>query len=678
MTRPFVYSLRIAVVPGFREEERLEALLAFCRAARIDDVMFFFNGEELNRGHPRIEETKDAAEAAKVWKRRLAAIGVTTSINPWSTLLHTDRGRTLRPGQDFTLMVDPHGRATAACACPLCPSWRTFIAQTFAAYAAVEPWAIWVEDDFRLHNHAPLDWGGCFCERHLGEYSRRAGRRLSREEFVAGVLAPGEPHPYRKIWLETSRDTWNDLARTIGEAVHAVSPATRVGLMSSDPSVHCIEGRDWDGVLSGLAGSTRPLGRPHLPAYQESTPADYLWHFAAIPRLVRFFSPARTETLPEVEDFPFGPRVSSRAFSRFKIESAAAAEADGVTLDLFSIMGNGVSPDDGMAAILAGSRPFLDALAGLGLRPEQRAGVATLANPEASWTLRTDQGRRMEELRPRETAWASLAAVLGVASRYERTPPENGASAVAVAGQRFRSMDRAGIERLFADRPVLLDGEAALTLHEMGMGALCGIRRVVRHPASEYFATYEQVCGSAVRGGMREARLSLQLGDLDLYEVSYDGVPALETVMKDPEGRDKAPGIAIVGGRALVLPYARFVGRPLSRDTAALRDIVHAFLAAHAEARPALVRATGDVGVFAWDQDDRRVLLLLNASHDPQTVDVHPGAGSFGPVVLEIRRSAPRPSRAAARDVGGMLRLARLLEPLEIRALLFARKGGRR
>jgi hypothetical protein len=677
MTRPFIYSLRIAIVPGFREEERLGALLAFCRAARIDDVMFFFNGEELNRGHLLLEETRAAAAAVAGWKRRLAAIGVTASINPWSTLLHLDRGRTLRPGQAFTTMVDPYGRAAAAAACPLCPEWRRTIAETFAAFAAAEPWALWVEDDFRLHNHAPLDWGGCFCERHLAEYSRRAGRRLSREEFVAGVLAPGEPHPFRRIWLETSRDTWNDLARLFGEAVHAVSPATRVGLMSSDPSVHCIEGRDWGGVYSGLAGSTPPLGRPHLPAYHESSPADYLWRFAAIPRLVRFFSPARTETLPEVEDYPFGPRVSSRAFSRFKVESAIAAEADGVTLDIFSIMGNSVSPDDGMADLLAGSRPFLDALAGLGLRPEGRSGVSVLANPEAAWTLRTDEGRRMEELQPRETTWASLLAVLGVAARFGREPPDD-LMAVAVSGQRFRSMDRAVIERLFAARSVLLDGEAALTLHAMGLGAVCGIRSVVRHHAAGCFATYEQACGPADRGGMGEARMSLELGDMDIYEISYDAAPTLETVMKDPEGRDKAPGITIAGGRTLVMPYGRFVGRPLSRDTAVLRDIMHAFLAAQHEARPALVRAMGDVGVFAWDLADRRVLLLVNASHDVQPVAVHPGAGPLRTAPDEIRRSEPRPRRAAVRNVDEMLRLTRPLEPLEIRALVFARQGARR
>jgi hypothetical protein len=356
-TGSFRYSLRIGIQAGFREEERLRDLIAFCSAARIDDVMFFNDGEELNRGHPLPEETQAAIAAIAGWKRSLAAIGVSTSINPWSTLLHADRGRVLRPGQDFTTMVDANGRAATTTACPLCPRWRSYITETYAAFAAAEPWALWVEDDLRLHNHPPLDWGGCFCELHLAEFSRRAGRPLTREELVAGLLAPGEPHPYRRIWLETGRDTWNDLARMIGEAVHAVSPGTRVGLMSSDPSVHCIEGRDWGGVLSGLAGSGPLLSRPHLPAYQEVAPADYLWRFAAIPRLVRAFSPPRTETLPELEDFPFGPRVSSRVFTRFKLESSIAAESDGATLDLFSIMGNSVSPDDGIAAMLAGSRP---------------------------------------------------------------------------------------------------------------------------------------------------------------------------------------------------------------------------------------------------------------------------------------------------------------------------------
>ena len=37
---PFLYILRFTMAPGFHEEERLDALLSFCREARIDDVAF--------------------------------------------------------------------------------------------------------------------------------------------------------------------------------------------------------------------------------------------------------------------------------------------------------------------------------------------------------------------------------------------------------------------------------------------------------------------------------------------------------------------------------------------------------------------------------------------------------------------------------------------------------------
>lgn len=104
-------------------------------------------------------------------------------------------------------MVDVEGNEAALCVCPLCEKWQRHIAGLYARYAQLEPSILWVEDDLRLHNHAPLVWGGCFCEEHMRIYSERAGKALTREEFLRGVLRPGPPHPYRKIWLDVSRET---------------------------------------------------------------------------------------------------------------------------------------------------------------------------------------------------------------------------------------------------------------------------------------------------------------------------------------------------------------------------------------------------------------------------------------------------------------------------------------
>jgi hypothetical protein len=203
----FKYILRFAIQPGYFEKERLNTLITFCKRARIDDVAFFIDCEELNGGHIDSVGLKPWLEMISPAKERLQALGITTSVNPWTTLLHGDRGRGLKSGQNFTLMVDPNGNRAAAQACPIDPAWRKYIADIYAQYATVKTEYIWVEDDFRFFNHPPLAWGGCFCDRHMTEYSRRADRVLTRQEFVEGILKPGEPHSYRKIWLDCCRET---------------------------------------------------------------------------------------------------------------------------------------------------------------------------------------------------------------------------------------------------------------------------------------------------------------------------------------------------------------------------------------------------------------------------------------------------------------------------------------
>lgn len=84
---------------------------------------------------------------------------------------------------------------------PCARSGKGHIAGLYARYAQLEPSILWVEDDFRLHNHAPLVWGGCFCEEHMRLYSERAGKALTREDFSGACSGPDRPTP-------TARSGW--------------------------------------------------------------------------------------------------------------------------------------------------------------------------------------------------------------------------------------------------------------------------------------------------------------------------------------------------------------------------------------------------------------------------------------------------------------------------------------
>ena len=44
----FLNCLRIQVVPGYHEQERIESIVNFCKAYSFDNVMLFINAEEYN------------------------------------------------------------------------------------------------------------------------------------------------------------------------------------------------------------------------------------------------------------------------------------------------------------------------------------------------------------------------------------------------------------------------------------------------------------------------------------------------------------------------------------------------------------------------------------------------------------------------------------------------------
>ena len=106
----FLHCLRIQIVPGVEEEERIKSIVTFCEKYGFGNVMLFINAEEYNLGHMTKEEAKPWIETILRAKKSLTARGITISLNPWMEIGHTDRCRTLKEGQNFTLMEDYNGK----------------------------------------------------------------------------------------------------------------------------------------------------------------------------------------------------------------------------------------------------------------------------------------------------------------------------------------------------------------------------------------------------------------------------------------------------------------------------------------------------------------------------------------------------------------------------------------
>lgn len=555
----FKYIFRFCCDPGFNDEQEILALLCFAKQAAVDDVAVFANVEEINTGHMTFEEQNVYLRMMRRIKSLLEKGNITMSINQWHSVMHADIGKKLRPDQPFRLMVDGNGKQAELCVCPLCTDWQEYIGRLYARYAELEPSILWVEDDFRLHNHEPLAWGGCFCDEHMRLYSERAGKKLTRQEFLSGVLHSGKPHPYRKIWLDTARETMLSAARAINRSVRSVNTTSRIGLMSSAPHVHAAEGRNWPLLLDTLTKGAPPVDRIHLPGYQELTPSGYLQGFNMVSMLTRAMLAPETQVYPELENFPFSLFSKSRRFTRFQLLCALALAPDGITLDLFDLNGNGIVWEDHYQEMLRQTKPFLNHMTQSGVFRGGKLGVRVLYHQDSAYTLHTKQGVSMEELYPHDSFFAGLLPAMGIPFVFCDRLGFTGQIA-AVSGQVLRNWNRQEISQLFENNFVILNGDALETLCDMGLGTLAGVESVCWMKQNEGEYCFEQVTNGKTYCGRKNARASAVISCADALDVSYlSAAQCTEyTALYDSFRQRRASGQVVVNGKVLIYPFGNF------------------------------------------------------------------------------------------------------------------------
>ena len=462
---PARYTLRTQFGLHQRPEDILPGLMDLCRHGRIDEVMLFLFAEEYNNGHETLAEIEAWLAWTRPVQKALRDAGLRLSVNPWHSLLHVDRGRTLKPDQPWQTMQDQHGRACTAVVCPLDPAWRAYYAQSLARYAAEDFEVIWIDDDIRYHNHGDLDWGGCFCPLHIAAFNQHTGLAVSRAELVRACTAPGIPHPWRAQWLDLWESqhleliaSWRDLVEAHGK---------RLGLMSSLPEQHGAEGRRWGDWWKAL--SSGPVWhRPHFWPYAETTAPALTLALNTLDQN-RSIQPPGVESGPEIECIPYGQW--NKPFRQIAAQ-LVAAQAFGSThlqLSLYDHMGNDPADEPARADFLHDWKPTLNWLADL-FHPSLRThGVSLPWSEDMGRNLHTKKGGAWSELVCPGRGWAGWLGAAGVATSVHAE-----GAVVALAGPGVRSFSDAALKEWLA-RGVLLDGEAARILDERGFSAYTGL-----------------------------------------------------------------------------------------------------------------------------------------------------------------------------------------------------------
>lgn len=297
------YALR-RTLPPWRFDELLTELAELAPQFKIDEVIIKIDTEDFSHGHPDVAWAEAYQVQLMQVKQTLDKLGIVYSLNPWITVGHCDRGRDDREKMpELGIIVGHDGSETKHCACPLSTVWRERVTKLWTIYAETKQHIMWIEDDIRTFNHEPVRFG-CFCDRHMELFSQRVGEKVDRETLVEAMLRPGDPHPWRAEYMAMQREIMIETAGWLGKLVHRTSPDTCMGLMSSGPRQHCLEGRDWIRFGEALADGKPLYSRLPMGGYNEVSMRDNYYSHDSI-KLTRHVMPKGAIEQTEVENIPY-------------------------------------------------------------------------------------------------------------------------------------------------------------------------------------------------------------------------------------------------------------------------------------------------------------------------------------------------------------------------------------
>lgn len=141
--------------------------------------------------------------------------------------------------------------------CPLDERFLAYIARTCKTLSSAKPDFFMVDDDTRL---VWMDVPGCFCPLHLAEFSKRTGRKWTREEVVA-MLKKGESAD-RSAWMALKKDTLSRLFSVIRGNFDSTVPGM---LCSVICECHLLNAVDYAKILAapGQKPIVRGSGAPY-------------------------------------------------------------------------------------------------------------------------------------------------------------------------------------------------------------------------------------------------------------------------------------------------------------------------------------------------------------------------------------------------------------------------------
>ena len=244
---------------------------ALAKNAKAYDEVWFSTGITF----PKMEWHERYAEYCKAAAADLRKIGIEPSVELQTVIGHTDYDveNGDHSGKNWLqTMVSCEGKAAKHIACPRDANVRAYFTRVVELHAVYRPAYFWVDDDCSYRNRAPiskpsLQLPGCFCDNCLRGFREAEGRDWERSELAAAIRRDPE---VRRRWDLYAGEGYAGLMQTLGEAIHRISPETRMGYQFGEMLNPVIP----QGMFRGTRHPARL--RPGAGAYWDTNPLEQL------------------------------------------------------------------------------------------------------------------------------------------------------------------------------------------------------------------------------------------------------------------------------------------------------------------------------------------------------------------------------------------------------------------
>jgi len=470
-------------------------------------------------GYPKVESHRNAAENLVAIAKLYREAGISVSLQISNTLGHgeymcaMDCSGLVYEGSPVEKMVGPDGAASDYSFCPRGEFFKKYILDTLSFYIPIKPDCLWVDDDFRLPNHAPVDFG-CFCDDCIAEFNRLYGSSFTRKELTNEILFGDLV--WRERYLRYQRDNMHEFMTEIMELFHKGSPDTVGGLQHAVPGGFIMGDHNFAfDAIKEVIGKA-PKSRPGGGAYTDHEPREVFRKGAEVSMQIAALPEYVTEIAPEIENLPhcvFGKSPAGTAFETSYFFMCGSSDMS------YSMM-QGVESIDWYGSILelfSAQRGYWEKLSRF--NSFTRACGFRHFYSKNVWTRHINEGEGFRELHAYKHIGTLDLLRDAIPLTYDRR--EN--SVIFLHPDEVNGLTRDDIDLLLSS-PVITDGESIEKLLANGIDLGITAHRISTFDA---LGIYEQYTDHPFNGGVTSYKSSFfTKGKTECYRLTVGGADA--------------------------------------------------------------------------------------------------------------------------------------------------------